>query len=130
MTAKSARLILGALTGLVGLIAMVRLVSGGFTGALSTLAWVFILLAMVPWVGYVAWRAQHSSLTGRSALAVLALGVVGLLAAWLFTLGAVVALTCSLAGFVVIWVHDWPPRQPRAQDHFVRVEELATEDRD
>ena len=69
MTGKSARLILGALTGLVGLIAMIRLVSGGFSGALSSLAWVFILLAMVPWVGYVAWRAQHSSLSGRSAWA-------------------------------------------------------------
>jgi hypothetical protein len=130
MTEKTVRLTLGALTGLVSLIAMIRLVSGAFTGALSAFAWVFILLAMIPWVGYVAWRARHAELNRSAGLAVLVLAGAGLLAVWLFTLGAVVALACSLAGFLVIWVHDWPPRRAPAEDHFVRIEELALGDRD
>lgn len=127
---KNVRLVLGALTGLVSLVAMVRLVSGAFTGALSTFAWVFLLLAMIPWVIYVSWRARRSQLIGRPALAVLLLGLVGLLSVWLLTVGAVVALICSLAAFVVIWVHDWPPRRAPGDDLFVRIEELATEDAD
>jgi hypothetical protein len=130
MVEKNVRFALGAVTGLVCLVAMVRLVSGAFTGALSTFAWVFLLLAMIPWVIYVSIRARHSQLIGRSALAVLVLGLVGLISVWLLTVGAVVALACSLAAFVVIWVHDWPPRRVRGDDLFVRIEELATEDAD
>ncbi|HEX8488364.1 MAG TPA: hypothetical protein VF642_07470 [Propionibacteriaceae bacterium] len=130
MPEKNARLALGVLAGAVSLIGMGRLVSGAFTGALSTFAWIFLLLAMLPWVAYVAWRARHSRLGGRPALAVLVLGLVGLLAVWLFTLGAVVALACSLAAFVVIWVHDWPPRQAGGHDHFVRIEELSVDEPD
>lgn len=121
------RLILGSLTGLVSLIAMIRLVSGAFVGGLSTFAWVFVLLAMIPWVGYVSVRARHSRLAGRYALAVLALGVAGLLSVWLFTLGPVIALAGSLAAFVVIWVHDWPTRPGPGDDQFVRIEDLVTE---
>jgi hypothetical protein len=127
---KNARLVLGLLAGVVSLIGMARLVSGAFTGALSAFAWIFLLLAMLPWVVYVAWRARHSQLGGRSALAVLVLGLAGLLAVWLSTLGAVAALACSLAAFVVIWVHDWPPRQAGGDDHFVRIEELSAGEAD
>ena len=128
MAEKNARLALGLLAGVVSLIGMARLISGAFSGGASGFAWVFLLLAMLPWVAYVGWRARHSQLGGRAALAVLVLGVVGLLSVWLFTLGAVVALACSLAAFVVIWVHDWPPRQVRGDDHFVRIEELSKDD--
>jgi hypothetical protein len=130
MTKSTVRLGLGALTGLVSLIAMIRLVSGAFSGSLSTFAWVFILLAMIPWVGYASWRGRHSHLTPKAGLLVFALGVGGLLAVWLFTLGPVIALACSLAAFVVIWVHDWPPRRAAADDQFVRFEELATDEPD
>ncbi len=128
MMDKNARLILGALTGVVGLIAMVRLVLGAFGGSVSTIAWFFILCAMIPWVGYTAWRARHSQLGGRSALAVMALSVAGLLLVWLSTLGLVTALVLSLAAFVDIWVHDWPPRRARSADRFVRIEELTVEE--
>jgi hypothetical protein len=130
MTAKNARLTVGALTGLVSLIAMIRLVSGAFSGAVSLFAWIFILVPMVPWIGYAAWRARHSHIAGRAAIAVVTLGAVGLLTVWLSTLGAVVALVCSLAAFVVIWVHDWPPRRDRSDEQFVRIEDLAVEDSD
>ncbi len=128
MMDRNARLVLGALTGLVGLIAMVRLVLDAFAGSVSTIAWFFILVAMIPWVGYTAWRARHSQLSGRSARAVLALCVAGLLVVWLSTLGPVTALLISLAAFVVIWVHDWPPRRARNEDRFVRIEELTVEE--
>ena len=68
---------LGALTGLVSLVAMIRLVSGAFTEGMSTFAWVAILLAMLPWIGYAAWRARHGHLTRRGALAVLLVNLVG-----------------------------------------------------
>jgi hypothetical protein len=42
----------------------------------------------------------------------------------------VVALVCSLAAFVVIWVYDWPARRPRGDDGFVRLEELRADDAD
>jgi hypothetical protein len=122
------RLAVGALTGLVGLIAMIRLISGGFDGRVSMLAWAFILLAMIPWVAYTAWRGQRSRMSGRAALVATALGVAGLVLVWMSTLGPVLALTCSLAAFVVLWVHDWPPRRLRVADHFVGVEDLADRD--
>lgn len=128
LTNSHARLALGALTGLVSLIAMIRLVSGAFSGALSVFAWVFVLMAMIPWIGYASWRARHGRISARGALAVLVLCVAGLLCVWLFVLGPVVALACSLAAFTVIWVSDWPLSRPPADDEFVRVEDLATED--
>jgi len=119
---------LGALTGVVSLVAMLRLVSGAFAGGLSAFAWVFLLLAMVPWVGYAAWRARHGRLTPSAALAALVLSGVGLVAVWLFTGGAVVALAASLAAFGVIWVHDWPAPRPAAESRFVRIDELVADD--
>jgi hypothetical protein len=52
------------------------------------------------------------------------LDLVGCVVVWLFVLGPVVALACSLAAFVVIWVSDWPPRRAAGEERFVRVEEL------
>ena len=130
MLNKKLALALGALTGLVSLVAMVRLVAGAFDGGLSAFAWVITLLAMVPWVGYAAARAWHGRLTLRNALVVLLLDLVGAATVWFFVLGAVVALACSLAAFAVIWVKDWPARQERGEDRFVRIEELTAEDRE
>ena len=56
---------LGALTGGVGLIAMIRLVSGAFSGGMTGFAWIATLVAMVPWIGYVAWRAAHGRMSAR-----------------------------------------------------------------
>ena len=119
---------LGALAGLVSLIAMIRLVSGAFSAGLSWRAWAFILLAMVPFIGYAAWRARHGHLTGRSLISVSVLDLAGLGLVWLFTLGPVLALLCSLAAFAVIWVNDLPARAPRGEDQFVRIEELRNDD--
>lgn len=127
---KNLALGLGSLTGLVSLIAMVRLVSGAFAGGLSAFAWVFLLLAMGPWVGYAAWRARHGRLTPAAGKAVGVLGLVGAVAVWLFTVGAVVALAASLAAFVVIWVHDWPDAKSAVESRFVHIEELVAEDDD
>jgi hypothetical protein len=55
---------------------------------------------------------------------VVMLDLVGCVVVWLFVLGPVVALACSLAAFVVIWVSDWPPRRATGEERFVRVEEL------
>ena len=130
MLNKNIALALGALTGLVSLMAMVRLVSGAFDGGLSIFAWVITLLAMVPWVVYAAVRARHGRLTLRNALVVTGLDVVGLVVVWLFVLGPVIALTCSLAAFAVIWVRDWPERRPRSEERFVPIEELTADERD
>ncbi len=130
MLNKNLALALGALTGLLSLVAMIRLVSGAFDNGLSVFAWVVTLLAMVPWVGYAAARAWHGRLTWRNAVAVAVLDVVGAVTVWLSVLGAVFALTCSLAAFAVIWVKDWPARSERGEDRFVRIEELTAEDRD
>ena len=130
MLNKNLALALGALTGLVSLVAMVRLVAGAFDGGLSLFAWVITLLAMVPWIAYAAMRARHGRLAPRDALIVLALDFVGVVTVWLFVLGPVFALVCSLAAFAVIWVRDWPERRPRGEDRFVRIEELTAEERD
>ena len=50
MTSLPARLALGVLTGSLALAAMLRLVAGAFTGAMSTFALVVTLVAMVPWL--------------------------------------------------------------------------------
>ena len=59
----------------------------------------------------------------------LTIDVGGLVVLWLGVVGPVLALAGSLAAFVVIWVKDWPVPRPRTEERFVRVEELATEDR-
>lgn len=114
---------LGALTGLVSMAGMIRLVDGA--GLASTFSWVFLLLAMVPWVGYAAWRARHGKLRRAGAVAVVTIDIVGLIGVWLFTIGPVVALAASLIAFVIIWVHDWPERRERGEDVYVRIEELS-----
>lgn len=114
---------LGALTGLVSMAGMIRLIDGA--GLASTFSWIFLLLAMVPWVLYAAWRARHGKLGRSGAAAVLAIDVVGLISVGLFTLGPVIALAASLAAFAIIWVRDWPDRQERGEDVFVRIEELS-----
>jgi len=128
---RSLGLLLGLLTGLLGLVGMARLATGAFGGGpLGRFAWVVVLAAMLPWVAYAAWRGRHGRLSGRRALVVAALVVLGLATVWLAVLGPVLALACSLVAFVLIWVSDWPPRRPRGGDRFVRLEELQREDED
>ncbi|GAA3602758.1 hypothetical protein [Microlunatus ginsengisoli] len=117
---------LGILTGLVGLIAMLRLILGAFGPGAFGLG--FVLAAMLPWVVYVTYRAQHGRLTPVRALAVFGCCVVGLVAVWLFTIGPVIALALSLAAFAVIWVSDWPAARPQTESRFVHIEELTGED--
>jgi len=119
---------LGALTGLLGLVGMIRLVSGAFSNGMTTFAWAAILLAMLPWIVYAAWRGRHGHLSPRGALAVLLLDLVGCVVVWLFVLGPVVALACSLGAFAVIWVSDWPPRRLAGEDRYVRIEEFRNAD--
>jgi hypothetical protein len=128
MLDKNLATALGALTGVVGLVGMIRLASGAFSHGMSAFAWVAILLAMLPWIGYAAWRGRHGHLRKRGALAVLLLDLVGCVVVWLLVMGPVVALACSLAAFVVIWVSDWPPRRLTSEERFVRIEELRADD--
>jgi hypothetical protein len=130
MLNKNLAAALGALTGLVGLVGMIRLASGAFSHGMSAFAWAVILSTMLPWIGYAAWRGRHGHLSRRGAVAVLLLDLVGCVVVWLFVLGPVVALACSLAAFAVIWVSDWPPRRHTTEERFVRIEELRTEDTD
>jgi len=124
-------LLLGLLTGLLGLVGMARLAAGAFDGgALSRFAWVVVLAAMLPWVLYAAWRGRHGRLSGRRLVVAAALVVLGLATVWLAVLGPVLALACSLAAFVLIWVSDWPPRRPLGSEGFVRLEDLQREDED
>jgi hypothetical protein len=114
---------LGALTGLVGLIGMLRLILGAFGTSVFALG--FVLAAMIPWIGYVTYRARHGRLTRARALVVVGCCAVALVTVWLFTLGAVIALALSLISFGVIWVSDWPERRPAGESRFVRIEELT-----
>ena len=127
-TARPLALVLGTLTGLLGLLGMLRLAAGAFEGAMSVFAWVVVLAAMLPWVGYVAWRAQHGRLSRLGLVLVAALVVLGAVTVWLDVLGPVFALACSLGAFVVIWVSDWPSRRPRGQDRLVSIEELQRDE--
>ncbi len=124
MTTLPARTALGLLTGAITLVAMLRLVAGAFPGGMSGFALVVTLVAMVPWLGYVTWRARRSRLTGRAALAVLGLDVLGLALVFVLVFGPVLALALSFAAFVLIWVGDRPRRQGSLAETYVRVEEL------
>lgn len=119
---SSYRLPAGLLVGVIGLIGMVRLISAGFPGSVLV-AEVFAALAMVPWVIYAGWRAWHGRLTPRTVIPVLLVGLAGLVLVWWGTAGPVLALGCSLAGFVIIWIRDLPPRRQPA-DRWVRISEL------
>jgi hypothetical protein len=127
-SARTLRLVLGAVTGLLGLVGMARLAAGAFDGSMSRFAWVVVLAAMLPWVAYVSSRAAHGRLSRRGLVLVLALVVAGSATVWLSVLGPVLALACSLAAFLVIWVSDWPARRPAGEDRFVRIEELQRDD--
>lgn len=130
MTNKRVAMVLGALTGVLTLIAMLRLIAGAFSGGMSRFAWGFPLMALVPWIGYVGWRARRSLISARAMWTLLILDAVGLLLVWLSTAGPVLALACALAAFIVIWVADLPSRGPRGEDVFVRIEDLRAEDTD
>lgn len=127
---STAALVLGGMTGLLSLTAMVRLTAGAFSAGMSRFAWVIVLAAMLPWVAYVAARARHGRLSLRGRMAVVVLVAVGFVAVFFSVHGPVLALTCSLLAFVVIWVSDWPRRPSRGDDHFVRIEELQRDDDD
>ena len=124
MSTAPVRLGLGLLTGLLGLVAMVRLVAGAFSGGMSQFAWVVTLVAMVPWVVYVSWRARRGRLARGGQVAVLLLDLVGLVLVWLFVFGPVLALGLSFAAFAVLWTADRPRRSAGGESRFVRVEEL------
>jgi hypothetical protein len=113
-TSAGVRVALGVLTGLIGLVAMLRLVAGAFTGGMSTFGLVVTLVAMVPWTVYVAWRAWRSRLAPRTTLVVLGLDVL--------------ALGLSFAAFVLVWLGDRPVRGRSGEERWVRVEELREPD--
>src|SRR3954466_13820646 len=106
MTSLAARTALGILTGAIALVAMLRLVAGAFTTQMSGFALVVTLVAMVPWVGYVTWRARRSRLAPRTALLALGLDVLGLVLVWVLVFGPVLALALSFAAFVLVWLGD------------------------
>jgi hypothetical protein len=127
-SARTVALVVGALTGLLGLVGMARLAAGAFEGSMSRFAWTVVLAAMLPWVAYVASRARHGRLSGRRLVLVLGLVGLGSATVWVSVFGPVLALACSLCGFLVIWVSDWPARRPAGEERFVRMEELQQED--
>src|SRR5690606_14494145 len=122
------RLVLGLATGALTLIGMIRLVAGNFDGRLAVFAWVVVALTMIPWVAYCGWRGWHGRLTARRSLAVAGLVLIGLIVVWLFVLGPVVALVCSLAAFALIWVSDWPGKRQTGEERFVAFAELADDE--
>lgn len=130
MTTLPARTVLGLLTGAIALVAMLRLVAGAFTGGMSGFALGVTLVAMVPWLAYVTWRARRSRLTPRAALVVLGLDVLGLALVWVLVFGPVLALAASFAAFVVLWLGDRPQRRGPVAERYVRVEELREPDPD
>ncbi|HEY9292159.1 MAG TPA: hypothetical protein VIP98_12830 [Microlunatus sp.] len=105
--------LLGAAIGLVGLIAMLRLVTAGFPGSMIFAA-VVVVIVMAPWVLYAARGARRSAIGRLWSLVAALLTVAGLLLVWWGTVGPVLGLACSFAGFVIIWRHDRrPPRDVR-----------------
>lgn len=123
-----ARVALGVLTGLIALVAMLRLVAGAFTGGMSAFGLVVTLVAMVPWTVYVAWRALRSHLSPRTALLVLGLDLLGLALVFVLVFGPVLALGLSFAAFVLVWLGDRPQRDRSREERWVRVEELRRPD--
>ena len=122
--------LLGTVTGLLGLVAMARLAAGAFTGAMATSAWVGVLVVMVPWVVFVAVRAHRARLSARRCTVVAALVLVGVVSVWLSVPGPVLSLVSSFAASVVIWVSGWPTRRAGGFERWVRIDELQHEDDD
>ncbi|QDP97423.1 hypothetical protein FOE78_17165 [Microlunatus elymi] len=102
------RALLGGAIGLVGLIAILRLIIGGFPGS-PVLAGVVCGIVMLSWVGYVGWRAGRSDLGRRASLITLSLAIIGLVLVWWGTAGPVLGLGCSFAGFLIIRRHGPRP---------------------
>ena len=106
MLNKNLAMVLGALTGLVGL-------AGDSTRVWRIqprdvgVRWAAILSAMLPWIAYAAWRGRHGHLSRRGALTVLLLDLVGCVGCG--SSCSARRRNASLAAFVVIWVSDWPP---------------------
>ena len=92
MLNKNLAMALGALTGLVGLVGMLRLAAGAFSRGMS-------IRSCSPWCrGSPMWPgAVAMVISVGDALVVLLLDLVGCVLVWLFVLGPVVALGCSLA---------------------------------
>ncbi|MGI8457352.1 MAG: hypothetical protein ACR2LI_04465 [Propionibacteriaceae bacterium] len=126
LSTPTARLLAGLLIGVVGLLAMVRLVAGAFAFG-SPYVWVFVALPMLAWIGYAGWRARRARLAGHLLVVVVALALIGLAVVWFGVGGPVLALGCCLGAFVVIWTHDLPARRPGI-DQFVSVADLRRSD--
>ena len=120
-TSAGARVALGVLTGAIGLVAMLRLVAGAFTGGMSGFGLV---------VTHVAWRAWRSRMSPRTALSVLGLDVLALALVFVLVFGPVLALGLSFAAFVLVWLGDRPLRERTREERWVRVEELRRPDPD
>jgi hypothetical protein len=121
---------LGALTGAIPLVAMLRLLAGAFGPQLGRVAFVAVLLALLPWIAYVAVRARRAVLSRRTALTLVLLDTAAVGLVSIFTLGPVLALALSFAAFVLIWVHDLPARRRLGPSTYVRIEDLRREDPD
>ena len=130
MVSKPIATALGALTGAIPLVAMLRLLTGAFSPVLERVAVAAVLLALLPWVAYVAVRARRAVLSRRTAWSLVVLDTLAVGLVSLFTVGPVLALALAFAGFVVIWVHDLPARPRSGPSDYVRIEDLRREDPD
>jgi hypothetical protein len=101
--------LLGALIGLLGFVAMLRLILAGVGPSAFALG--FGLAAMVPWVGYVTLRTRRATLDPVRSVVALVCCAVGLTAVWLSSLGAVLGLALSLIGFLAVWSGDRAQRR-------------------
>ena len=96
MVTKPIATALGALTGAIPLVAMLRLLAGVFGPQLERVAFVAVLLALLPWIAYVAVRARRAVLSRRTALKLLLLDTAAVGLVSLFTIGPVLALALAL----------------------------------
>ena len=130
MVTKPVATALGALTGAIPLVAMLRLLAGAFSPQLERVAFVAVVLALLPWIAYVAARAHRAVLSRSTALRLVILDTAAVGLVWLFTVGPVLALALAFAGFVLIWVHDLPARPRSGPSAYVRIDDLQGEDPD
>ena len=61
MVTKPIATALGALTGAIPLVAMLRLLSGVFSPQFERVAFAAVALALLPWIAYVAVRARRAA---------------------------------------------------------------------